>query len=479
MSEFSLYIVDDETSLAKGIALILGNRYRTRIFFSAHTVLNALEKKCCDLLLLDIGLPDMNGIEVLKIVKKKYPDTAVIMITAFDQVQTVVSAMKAGAQDYVVKPVQPDSLSLTVENAIDTIRLRKEIRDLQEKYLRENLPFFIGESRKTQNIMELVQKVAASPDTPVLILGESGTGKELIAGAIHYRSPRFKGPLVSINCAAIPENLVESELFGYEKGAYTGAAHRRIGKTEQAHGGTVFLDEIGDMPLPLQSKILRLIQKKSIERLGGRETIPTDVRIIAATNRNLENAISEGLFREDLYYRLKVVTIRLPPLRERPGDISLLQEHFLSRYAAENAVVSPGISKEAVRMLNRYPWPGNVRELANIIQKVLIFNRGAPITEEDIFQSINEKDGIIPEVSEAREQELRNYIRKELAHTDNGNLYESCMNHFSSLLIREALNICGGNRSHAAKLLGISRPTLHSKIEKYGIKLETAVKTES
>jgi nitrogen regulation protein NR(I) len=473
-----ILIIDDDDQLRNSFfRLLTDEHYRVETAASGEQGLEMIRKEIPDLVILDIRLPGMNGMEVFRTIHQTEPKLPVIIMTAFGTTATAIEATKNGAFDYILKPFDiPDMLEI-IRKALESGRFMRSQIKMGASPGESSDDAIIGRSPPMQDIYKAIGRVSPT-DATVLIRGESGTGKELIARAIYQHSNRNQKPFLPINCVAIPETLLESELFGYEKGAYTGAAHRRIGKIEQAHGGTVFLDEIGDMPLPLQSKILRLIQEKSIERLGGRETIPTDVRIIAATNRNLENAISEGLFREDLYYRLKVVTIRLPPLRERPGDISLLQEHFLSRYAAENGVVSPGISKEAVRMLNRYPWPGNVRELANIIQKVLIFNRGAPITEEDISQSLNEKDGIIPEVSEAREQELRNYIRKELAHTDNGNLYESCMNHFSSLLIREALNICGGNRSQAAKMLGISRPTLHSRIEKYGIKLETAVKTE-
>ncbi|MEZ4528934.1 MAG: sigma-54 dependent transcriptional regulator [Desulfobacterales bacterium] len=271
------------------------------------------------------------------------------------------------------------------------------------------------------------------------------------------------------------ETLLESELFGYEKGAFTGAIHRRIGKMEQAHGGTVFLDEIGDMPMSLQAKILRLIQEKSIERLGGREPIPTDVRIIAATNRNLETAISEGRFREDLYYRLKVVTIWMPPLRERMTDIPLLADYFLARFTAEENLGNPGITKAARDRLAAYDWPGNVRELSNVIRKVLIFNRGAPILPEEIVQALSEK-GQRKEEDRNPDEALLQFIRRELTAGYGENLFDSCMDRFAGLLIKEALGISSGNRSRAAKLLGLSRPTLHSKIEKYDIKMETSVK---
>ena len=281
-----------------------------------------------------------------------------------------------------------------------------------------------------------------------------------------------------INCVAIPENLLESELFGYEKGAFTGAAHRRVGKIEQAHGGTVFLDEIGDMPFSIQAKILRLLQERSIERLGGRQTIPVDVRIIAATNRDLEAALEQGRFREDLYYRLKVVTISLPPLRERPEDIVPLADYFLSLYALEMDMNNPGITEEALTTLRSRQWPGNVRELANTIQKALIFNRGAPIHPEDIIQAISDEKSSAKQEPHSAEDAIRRWMRTSMTSHDGEATFEKIMDRFAEILISEALNLTGGNRSQAAKLLGLSRPTLHSKIEKYGLKLETSIKTK-
>jgi len=312
----------------------------------------------------------------------------------------------------------------------------------------------------------------------VLIRGESGTGKELVARAIYQHSLRAEKPFLVINCVAIPENLLESELFGYEKGAFTGAAHRRVGKIEQANGGTVFLDEIGDMPFSIQAKILRLLQEKSIERLGGRETIPVDVRILAATNRDLENALAKGRFREDLYYRLKVVTISLPPLRERPDDIPLLTNFFISRHAADLGMVNPGITRDAVTTLTSNQWPGNVRELSNTIQKALIFSRGAPIQAEDVAQALNAEEVTSEPDPKATEDVIRRWIRSAMTSEDGKHTFEQIMDRFAGLLIGEALNSTAGNRSRAAKLLGLSRPTLHSKIEKYGLKLKTSVEED-
>jgi len=277
---------------------------------------------------------------------------------------------------------------------------------------------------------------------------------------------------------AIPDTLLESELFGYEKGAFTGAAQRRLGKIEQAHDGTIFLDEIGDMPFSIQSKILRLLQEKSVERLGGRQPIPVDVRIIAATNRDLEKSLEEGRFREDLYYRLKVVTLWLPPLRERREDIPLLSDYFLSRFCREMEMNNPGITPEAKAALSRYDWPGNVRELANTLQKALIFSRGLTIGADDVTQIIREESADGRRDQERVEEAIRGWVRQALSVSPEGNLFDELMDRFARILITEALNLTEGNRSRAAKLIGLSRPTLLSKIEKYAIHLKTAVKDE-
>ena len=299
-----------------------------------------------------------------------------------------------------------------------------------------------------------------------------------MARAIYQHSLRAAKPFLIINCVAIPETLLESELFGYEKGAFTGAVNRRVGKFEQANGGTVFLDEIGDMPFGIQAKILRLLQERSIERLGGREPIPVDVRIIAATNRDLEAALAQGRFREDLYYRLKVVTLWLPPLKERTQDIILLAEYFLARFAREMDMGNPGMTEEAKLLLQNHPWPGNVRELANAMQKALIFSRGYPIHPEDVSRAIGGESPAREATDQRAEEILRQWVRQTLTAGEGKEVFETCMDRFASLLISEALDLTGGNRSQAAKLLGISRPTLLSKIDKYRLKLETFVKLE-
>jgi transcriptional regulator with PAS, ATPase and Fis domain len=327
----------------------------------------------------------------------------------------------------------------------------------------------VGGSAKMLQVYKAIGRVSPTEAT-VLIRGESGTGKELAARAIYNNSKRSEKPFVVVNCVAIPETLLESELFGYEKGSFTGAAHRRVGKVEQARGGTVFLDEIGDMPLTIQAKFLRLLQENSIERLGGREPIDVDVRIIAATNRDLEAAVAAGTFREDLYYRLRVVTVTMPPLRERLEDLEPLVDYLLARLSSELHMTNPGIDGTAVSSLKQYAWPGNIRELSNILKKALIFNRGAPLLPEDIsIPAVTRQDGAADEETEGT-TEVRRWIRRELRSGRQERLFDTCLDQIGALLIEEALVLTGGNRSQAARLLGVSRPTLHAKIDKYNLK---------
>jgi two-component system nitrogen regulation response regulator GlnG len=365
-----------------------------------------------------------------------------------------------------------------IEKAVEAGRFMRSRVELDPVPETDSGEAIIGRSRVMQEVYKAIGR-SASTDATVLIRGESGTGKELVARALYQHSARSRKPFLVINCVAIPETLLESELFGYEKGAFTGAVNRRVGRIEQADGGTVFLDEIGDMPFGIQAKILRLLQERSIQRLGAREHSPVDVRIIAATNRNLEAALSEGKFREDLYYRLKVVTISLPPLLEREGDIPLLCEYFIRRYSKKMGVPDPGITAEAVEMLCAYSWPGNVRELANALQKALIFNRGGPVSIEDIARV----SGIAPdrtaEKADLPEETIRAWIRGYLSSHEGGlSMFDSAMEQFSAMLITEALNLNGGNRSRAAKMLGLSRPTLMAKIEKHRIRFETSAISE-
>ncbi len=480
MTKPTLLVVDDDEDIRTQMKWALAGDYEVALAGDRMAAAAAFSEARPTVTLLDLGLPPspnspeeglatLSGLLVLDRLAK------VIVVSGQGDRENALRAVGAGAYDFLCKPVDMDELKLVLKRCVYVAELERDYRALQEQARPDAFEDMLGASARMQAVFDFVRK-AATTSAPILILGENGTGKEMVARALHRRSRQRTGPFVPINCNAIPENLLESELFGFEKGAFTGAAHRRVGKIEQAHGGTVFLDEIGDMPFGIQSKILRLLQEKSIERLGGRDTIPVDVRIIAATNRDLEAALQQGRFREDLYYRLKVVTIVLPPLRERVEDIPLLVDYFLTRYAAELDMSNPGIAKDALGILRSHSWPGNVRELANAIQKALIFNRGAPIQPQDILQAAAAGTGA-PSAASLRDTDevLRQWVRETIATRPDANKFDTVMDHFASILIGEALNVTRGNRSQAARLLGLSRPTLHSKIEKYRLKLKTSV----
>ena len=474
----TVFIIDDDDQLRKSFEKLLAEEgYHVRIAASGEEGLEHIRENLPDLVILDMRLPGMNGLDTFQAIRDIEPKLPVVIMTAFGTTETAIEATKMGAFDYILKPFDIPEMLDTIKKALEAGRFMRSPVDMNITPDQASREAIIGRSPSMQKVYKAIGRVAPT-DATVLIRGESGTGKELAARAIYQYSARADKPFLVINCVAIPETLLESELFGYEKGAFTGATHRRIGKLEQAGGGTVFLDEIGDMPSSLQSKILRLLQEKSIERLGGRQTIPVDVRIIAATNRDLEKAITENRFREDLYYRLKVVTIWLPPLHERREDIRHLTTYFLSRHAGQIGVDNPGITRKAMTALTGHNWPGNVRELGNTIQKALIFNRGAPLTAEDITHATSETKPGGTESSDNWQPHLQQWARHELSTGSSANLFDACMDHVASILIKAAINMTGGNRSQAAKLLGLSRPTLHSKIEKYRLKLETSVKEE-
>jgi len=472
----TILIIDDDDQLRQSFEKLLTEEgYRTDSTPSGELGIDHIRKNVPDLVILDIRLPGMNGLETFKVIHDIEPKLPVIIMTAYGTTETAIEATKMGAFDYVLKPFEiPDMLDI-IAKAIEAGHFMRSTVEMDAPPEKASQDAIIGHSESMQDLYKMIGR-ASSTDATVLIRGETGTGKELVARAIYQHSPRENKPFTVINCVAIPENLLESELFGYEKGAFTGATHRRAGKIEQANGGTIFLDEIGDMPSSLQAKILRLLQEKSIERIGGLKTIPVDVRIIAATNRNLEMGIAYKRFREDLYYRLKVVTIWLSSLSERQGDIRLLANYFLSRYAAEIGIDNPGVTDEAMAILNNYPWPGNVRELENTIKKALIFNRGAPVSVEDISQSIRSQSSGKSTGAKTGDEAILQWVNKVLASKTKEDLFDWSMDRFASMLVSQALNLTGGNRSRAAKLLGVSRPTLHSKIEKYNLKIETSVK---
>jgi len=472
----TILIIDDDDQLRRSFQKLLAEEgYATDSAASGEDGIRRLRKRLPDLVILDMRLPGKNGLETFQAIHSMDPKLPVIIMTAFGSTHHAIEAIKCGAFDYVLKPFEIPAMLSLIRQALEAGRFMRSPVDMDGAPGATSREAIVGRSRPMQEVYKAIGRVS-STDATVMIRGESGTGKELVARALYSHSLRADKPFQVINCVAIPENLLESELFGFEKGAFTGAAHRRVGKIEQAHGGTVFLDEIGDMPFGIQSKILRLLQEKSVERLGGRDIIPVDVRIIAATNRDLEAALQQGRFREDLYYRLKVVTIVLPPLRERADDIPLLVDYFLARYAAELDMDNPGIARDAMSILRNHPWPGNVRELANAIQKALIFNRGGPIRPQDILQAAAAGTGV-PGGASLRDTDevLRQWVRETIATRPEANKFDTIMDHFASILVGEALNVTRGNRSQAARLLGLSRPTLHSKIEKYRLRLRTSV----
>lgn len=469
----TIVIIDDDPQLRRSLArLLTDDSHEVEGLGTGEAGIEYLLSHPADLVILDLRLPGMDGMATFQAIRKLDPKLPVIIMTAYGTTETAIEATKQGAFDYVLKPFEVSSFLKIVDEALKAgsfMRSRVALNPSLSNQEREAGEALIGRSQAMQEVYKAIGRVAPT-DATVLIRGESGTGKELVARAIYQHSARADKSFMVINCVAIPETLLESELFGYEKGAFTGAVSRKLGKVEQAHGGTVFLDEIGDMPLSIQAKLLRLLQEKKIERLGGSKPISVDVRIIAATNRDLEAAVSEGSFRDDLYYRLKVVTITLHPLRERREDIPFLVDYFLTRCTREMYIPNPGITEEAVTQLQSLDWPGNVRELENTIRKILIFNRGIPITREEVERALGEDT--FPDLHPPNDDEaLMLWVRSHLAQPPTqDHLFEHLLDRLAEFIIREALRITGGNRSQAARLLGISRPALLGRMEKYGIR---------
>ncbi|MFH0729144.1 MAG: sigma-54 dependent transcriptional regulator [Pseudomonadota bacterium] len=476
----TILIVDDDQQLRRSFEKLLSDeRYTILTASSGEEGLAIIGSARVDLAIIDVCLPEMNGLKTFKDMREIDPKLTGIIMTAFSTTERAIEAMKLGAFDYITKPFDiPDILTL-IEQAVEAGRLARSRVEMDVVPKATASEIIVGQCKVMQELYKTIGRVAPT-DATVLIRGESGTGKELVARALYQHSLRAGEPFLVINCVTIPENLLESELFGYEKGTFTGALNRRIGRIEQANGGTIFLDEIGDMPLSLQPKILRLLEERSIERLGGHETIAVNVRIIAATNRDLESAIADGSFREDLYYRLRVVTIRIPPLRERMQDVPRLIDHFLARFSRDMNVDNPGMTLEAKEIVSRYHWSGNVRELSNAIQKALIFSRGCPIRPEDITHAIEKKGAVYENAGEGYPEEpTAQWIRKVLLSKKHENVFDYLNDRFSGTIIGAALEITGGNKSIAAKLLGLSRPTIQAKIEKYHLKVETYVKAQN
>jgi len=448
----SILIVDDDPAHRTMLwTLLTGWGYAISEADDGSTAIEKARQKAYDLILMDIRMIRVSGLEALTEIKALNPAIPVIIMTAYSSVETAVKALKSGAYDYLTKPLDFDELRLTMERAMEHTHLKEENRALREAlgnhFDRRNI---IGRSVAMEKVLETVAQVAPSEAT-VLITGESGTGKEMIAGAIHFNSPRKEGPFVKINCAAITETLLESELFGHEKGAFTGAHKRKEGKFRQAHGGSLFLDEISEMSLAMQVKLLRVLQEREVTRVGGEEVIKVNVRMVAATNRDLMEQISEGKFREDLYYRLNVVTIKIPPLNGRKEDIPLLAQHFLEIFCSRNNKEIKGFTPQAMDRLLRYDWPGNVRELMNAVERGVVLSRSEYLDIEDLplITATEEPDGEgLPEEGIPANLPLDEVEKASILKT---------------------LEATGGNKSEAARRLGITRKTLHKKLKSYGV----------
>ena len=443
-----ILVVDDEPTICDALRVAIGtDGYGVQSAENAIQAIAELERQEFDVVLADLSLPRVSGLELLDRVKKSWPGTEVIVITGQGSIATAVDAIKRGAYHYVTKPFTADEILHLVGQALERRRLvhRKE-RLEEELSLARGVHQLVGQSEPVERIRAIIQTAAGSEAT-VLIQGESGTGKEIIANAIHAQSKRSRGPLVKMNCAAVPETLLESELFGHEKGAFTGADRRRIGRFEQADGGTLFLDEVCEMHPRLQAKFLRALQEREIERLGSSTTVPVDVRIIAATNRDLKKALEEGVLREDLYYRLNVILLQVPPLRERMDDVPILAMHFLRKYAAREGAGMSGIADEAMNVLLSYSWPGNVRELENAIERGVVLGHGEKLRAQDLPPQVHRRaDDQHPLVP---------------AHLT--------LEEMEKLAIAQALRLTGGNKSEAAERLGIHRTSLYDKMRRYGI----------
>ncbi len=465
-----ILIADDDESMRWVLTKAFGPpQYEPEAVADADAALEKLRESRCDVLLMDIRMPGMSGLEALSQAKLIQPDLAVIIITAYGTMMTAIEAMKWGAYDYITKPFDVEELEMIVQRALKAQALARENRELRanlrKKYDINNL---VGGSEKMQQIYKAIGRVA-DKDVTVLIQGESGTGKELVARAIHYNSGRATGPFVPVNCVAIPENLLESEMFGHVKGAFTGATANRAGKFEQAEGGTLFLDEVTDIGLDLQGKLLRALQEQEIERVGGEGAIKLDVRVVAATNRVVAQELKEGRFREDLYYRLNVVPIVLPPLRERSEDIPELASYFIGRFAEEMNIEPRTIEPAAIELLQSFDWPGNVRELENLLKRIMVMQSDQAITPDHVTLAMPQSPTTKSEsVSPASWDDL---VEHELRSREGkGKLYDLLTEKLERPLIVKVLERAGGNQLRAAEMLGINRNTLHKKMKRLGLK---------
>ena len=450
----NILLVEDEKRMRQVIAMQLSDLdLHIHEAVDGEQAIDIFENEMIHLVITDLKLPKINGMDVLNFIKKKDPEIPVIVITAYGSIENAVKAIQKGAFDYVTKPFKEEKLRSSIIKALKISRLTSEVRhlrqEIEDRYTFKNI---VGDSPKICDVLKLAGSVS-NTDTTVLITGESGTGKELISRATHINSPRSSGPFLIVNCAAIPSNLLEAELFGYEKGAFTGAHKRTKGKFEVASGGTLFLDEIGDMKLDVQAKLLRILETREFERLGGTKTIKADVRIIAATNKNLEEMVEEKLFREDLFYRIDVFPIHIPPLRERKQDIPKLSNHFIQEFSKAFGRKPPELSDKAIKKLIQYPWKGNIRELKNVLERAMILSKGSQITSHHIilnesqaksFAQIN-IDTLIPMII-----------------NDHG----LSLDDLESYCIKYAMKTLNNNVSKAARFLGLSRATLRYRLEK-------------
>ncbi len=456
----TLLIVDDEKTVRYAFERTFGDEYTIKTAENGEQAIQAVTEEELAVVLMDIRMPKMDGLTALKIIKKSYPHLPVIMVTAFADSSSAMQAMKDGAFDYVAKPFDNDELRTIIDKALSTGKIQAKLHcggDSQWGEETDNKECIVGSSPEVLNMCKKIGQVAGS-DLPVLITGETGVGKELTARAICQHSSRKDAPFMIVNCASLPDELVESELFGYETGAFTGAVKQRIGRFEQCDGGTLFLDEIGELPIAAQAKVLRVLQDGTFERLGSNKQLATDVRLIAATNRNLDEMAAEGLFRPDLLHRINVLTISIPPLRQRIGDLSDLILYFLSRYGRQVYPPVEGISDEALEELAAYSWPGNIRELENTIRRGIVLAKSTVLTAEDC---------IIQHHAEPAEDDFRQVVGMQIDSLIKGNEsrpYRSLISEVEQMLIKKALDLCDGNQVQAARLLGINRMTLRKKM---------------
>ncbi len=464
MSTYNILIVDDEGQNRDYLSEILSEEdYNVSTASNGRDAIARLSQDLFHVVLTDLKMPEVDGLGVIRHLVENHINCIGILFTGYGSVKTAVDAMKLGAFDYITKPFKADEIKVVVKKALDHLALQEENtylkQQLKAKYKFENI---IGSSERMQKVFSLIDKVSGT-DSTVLVLGESGTGKELVAKALHYNSPRAQNPFVPVNCGAIPEELLESELFGHEKGAFTGAFRTRIGRFELANGGSIFLDEISEMSPNLQVKLLRVIQEREFERVGGVKSIRTDVRIIAATNRDLEEEVAQGRFREDLYYRLNVIPLNLPPLRERRDDIPLLVKHFMGKYGREKNSRITGFSRRAMNLLAHYRWPGNVRELENLVERVLVLCDGTEVDTADLPERIAAGT---PRTSE---------VVPLIDLPETGIDLSTAVSEFEKAIIMQALTRSNWVKNRAAKLLHVNRTTLVEKIKKQNLQKPTEI----